>query len=117
MPTRIDRIDVGGVSRRVAGALVAASPRRYIATMSKAARSERIFIDYLRNSRASTSVAAYSIRAREGAPVSLPLRWEELDGARPVDLRVAAVLERAGSGGDPWRRYWRTAQKLPVVAP
>ena len=74
--------------------------------MSKAARRGKIFIDYLRNQEGATAVAAYSVRAREGAPVSAPLAWDELTGRKPVrfDLRtILARLKRQDS--DPWEAY------------
>ena len=65
-------------ARRFAEAMSAAQPDRFVATMSKAKRTGKIFIDWLRNQRGSTAVVPYSARAREGAPVAVPIAWEEL---------------------------------------
>jgi bifunctional non-homologous end joining protein LigD len=86
---------------RLARALAAAEPDRFTATMSKAKRKGRIFIDWLRNQRGATAVLPYVVRARENAPVAVPISWDELGevenaGAYTI-LDVAALLERAGS--------------------
>jgi bifunctional non-homologous end joining protein LigD len=96
--------------------MVAARPERYVATMSKAKRAGKIFIDYLRNARSATAICAYSTRARAGAPVSVPLRWDELT----ADLRedhfnirnVPARLRKLRK--DPWDGY-ETARR-PITA-
>ncbi len=62
----------------VAEVMTQMEPLRYVSTASKRFRNNRIFVDYLRNGRGATSVASFSLRARPGAPVSMPLRWEEL---------------------------------------
>ena len=62
----------------LAEAMAHDSPEKYVSVMTKSRRRGRIFVDYLRNGRGATAVAAYSTRAREGAPVSTPLTWEEL---------------------------------------
>ena len=60
--------------------MVAAAPEAYVATMTKAKRTGKIFIDYFRNEYTATAIADYGVRARPGAPVAVPLSWDELDG-------------------------------------
>lgn len=89
-------------ARRFAEAMAMAEPERFVATMSKAKRKGRIFIDWLRNQRGSTAIVPYSARARDGAPVAVPIAWDELggfDNAHPYSIGDAATLiERAGKG-------------------
>lgn len=66
-------------ARTLATLLGRTNPDAYTATMSKAKRKGKIFIDWLRNERGATAVVPYSVRARPGAPVALPLSWRELD--------------------------------------
>jgi len=86
-------------ARRFAEALATAEPERFVATMSKAKRKERIFIDWLRNQRGSTAVVPFSARAREGAPVAVPIAWDELDtmkNAHPWSIKDAKrLIERS----------------------
>jgi bifunctional non-homologous end joining protein LigD len=78
-------------------------PDNYIATMSKAKRKGRIFIDWLRNERGSTAVAPYSVRARAGGPVATPVSWDELDDLDAANgFHIPDILERLESGIDPW---------------
>jgi bifunctional non-homologous end joining protein LigD len=63
----------------VAGEIVAAAPEAYVATMSKAKRTGRIFIDYFRNDYTATAIADHAVRGRPGAPVALPVDWKELN--------------------------------------
>ena len=88
-------------SRRFAEALSMAEPERFTATMSKAKRKGRIFIDWLRNQRGATAVVPYSARARSGAPVAIPLAWNELkamENAHPYSIDDAkTLLDRAQS--------------------
>jgi bifunctional non-homologous end joining protein LigD len=85
---------VKNFSRALAESMVRQSPDRYVATMSKTKRGGKIFIDYLRNNRTATAVSAYSTRARAGAPVSVPLRWEELQEDRRNHFTIHNVPER-----------------------
>jgi bifunctional non-homologous end joining protein LigD len=106
--------EVKAFSRAVAERLVEESPRKYVATMSKSKRQGRIFIDHFRNSRGATSVAAYSTRARPGATVSTPLRWEELSPAiRPDHYTIENLPRRlARIGSDPWEGFFEVRQSL-----
>jgi bifunctional non-homologous end joining protein LigD len=100
---------------RIANEMAAAKPERYLAHASKAAREGRIYIDWLRNARGATSVASFSLRARAGAPVAMPVRWEELarlGGANAFDL--ASALKRVKAmRRHPWGDFAKTKQALP----
>jgi bifunctional non-homologous end joining protein LigD len=104
-------------ARRFSEALAMAEPDRFVATMSKAKRKGKIFIDWLRNQRGATAVLPYSARAREGAPVAVPIAWGELkdfDDAHPFSISDAKKLKaRASSKG---LSGWGFAeQSLPQV--
>ena len=93
-------------SKAVAESTVREAPDRYIATMSKAKRKGKIFIDYLRNARTATAICAYSTRARSGAPVSVPLRWEELSEDVRTEFTIRNVPQRLTRlRQDPWEEY------------
>ena len=100
----------------VAEAMTADQPDRYVATLSKRARRGRVFIDYLRNDRGSTAVAAYSTRALPGASVSTPLEWDELsEGLRSDHFTVGNVRHRlAFLKRDPWRDFFKVRQRIPA---
>jgi bifunctional non-homologous end joining protein LigD len=79
----------------IAQQMIASSPAMYIATMSKAKREGKIFIDYLRNDYTATAIADYAIRAHPGAPVALPLEWKELESLNSADqFTMQDVIER-----------------------
>jgi bifunctional non-homologous end joining protein LigD len=98
------------VAKRMAGD----SPKLYVATASKQARKGKIYIDYLRNARGATAVAAYSTRARAGAPVSTPLAWDELSPAiSPDHFRVDNLPGRLASlEADPWAEIGDVRQSI-----
>ncbi len=99
-------------SQSVAEALVESDRRRFTTSVPKAGREKQILIDALRNGRANTAVAAFSLRARPGAPVSMPLDWDELTPRLdPARFTIRTALARARES-DPWAGFWKTRQKL-----
>ncbi|MEO1988860.1 MAG: non-homologous end-joining DNA ligase, partial [Martelella sp.] len=77
------------------------APERYIATMSKEKRKNRIFIDWLRNERGATAILPYSLRARPNAPVATPVTWEELDGLNSAATFTISDMEGRLKGKEP----------------
>ena len=104
-------------SRAISEERERAEPRAYTTSMSKAQRKGRIFIDYLRNNRGNTSVAAYSTRARPGAPVSTPITWDELErGVKPDQFHVGNIRARLESlKADPWKSYGTVRQRITAA--
>jgi bifunctional non-homologous end joining protein LigD len=94
--------------------MVASSPSKYIATMSKAKRRGKVYIDYLRNQRGATAIASYSTRARPGAPVATPLAWDELSVRTKSDaFNVTNLSKRlADLRADPWKDFFTIRQSL-----
>ena len=86
---------------RFSRAIAEAEPEMFTANIRKVQRQGRIFLDWLRNQRGATAVMPYSARAREGAPVSAPIAWEELDryesGGHFTIRDADELIERAGS--------------------
>jgi bifunctional non-homologous end joining protein LigD len=79
----------------VANEMAATAPDAYVATMSKAKRTGKIFVDYFRNDYTATAIADYSVRARPGAPVAVPVAWSELKSLKsPSQFSLHHVLER-----------------------
>jgi bifunctional non-homologous end joining protein LigD len=109
--------EVKEFSRAVAEAMANDAPERFVAKMAKRERARRIFIDYFRNSPGATTVAAYSVRAKPGAPVSTPLHWDELGGRmKPQAFHAANVARRLqGVRSDPWKAFRRTSQNLTAA--
>jgi bifunctional non-homologous end joining protein LigD len=102
-------------AQALALAMAADEPERYVVKITKSLRTKKILVDYFRNSLEQTSVAAYSSRAREGAPVSVPVTWEELSRTKAGNQYNVRNLGKrlAGLKADPWEDLPRVRQKLP----
>jgi bifunctional non-homologous end joining protein LigD len=107
--------DVKSFAKGVSAEMAADSPDKYLTKISKADRVGRIFIDYLRNDPTSTAVAPYSTRSRKGAPVAMPLKWEQVKaGLDPCDYTVETVPALvARQPSDPWAEMFDVKQVLP----
>jgi bifunctional non-homologous end joining protein LigD len=106
--------EVKAFSKGLADHLVRLIPDRFVANMSKQKRKGKIYVDYLRNGKGATAIAAYSTRARTGAPVSVPLAWDDLSvDLRSDHFRVKTVEEWIHElARDPWREYFTVKQTL-----
>jgi bifunctional non-homologous end joining protein LigD len=101
-------------AHKLAGSMAADSPVKYLAMASKEARRGRIFVDYLRNGRGATAIAAYSTRARTEATISTPLAWDELGPEmRSGRFTVGNILNRLTHVADPWKDLRKKARRLP----
>jgi bifunctional non-homologous end joining protein LigD len=101
-------------SKAVAADLARRRPKRLTDNVRKEARKGRVFVDYLRNHRGSTFVAPYSTRARAGAPVSVPIAWDELgEGVRSEEWNARTLIDRLeGLAADPWRKMEGIRQSI-----
>jgi len=108
--------EVKNFSHRLAVAIAKDTPQRFTATMAKRERRGRIYIDYLRNGRGATAVAAYSTRARKDAGVSTPLDWDELKTSLSAAQFTLLNIETRLSylNRDPWRDMAKLGQVLPA---
>lgn len=106
--------EVLAFSRRAAEQIAAERPDRYVATASKSVRGGKIFIDYLRNGRGATFVAPYSTRAKQNAPISMPLHWDQVSpDIQPDTFLLRTVVKRlAKVGGDPFAPLETLPQRL-----
>lgn len=110
--------EVKPFAKAIADALVSARPDRYTANPLKRTREGKIFVDYLRNQRGGSAIVNYSTRAKAGAPVACPLRWDELKGlkvpapytAKTLPARLKAMKR------DPWEGFFSTRQSITAKA-
>jgi bifunctional non-homologous end joining protein LigD len=106
---------VKSFAKGVADKLAANEPARFVATMSKAKRKGRIFIDYLRNERGATAIAPYSPRARANATVAVPVSWTELGRIEAANAFTIPAVERRlkqKKKADPWKDYSGIRQRI-----
>jgi bifunctional non-homologous end joining protein LigD len=106
--------EVKQFAKSVADAMARDEPDRYIATMSKAKRRGKVYVDYLRNQRGATAIASYSTRARAGAPVATPLAWNELGKIKSANgFNIENLPARLATlKRDPWQGFFSTRQSL-----
>ena len=104
--------EVKAFCKAVAQLLAEHQPDRFVATMSKAKRKGKLFIDYLRNERGSTAIAPWSSRSREGAPAAVPVTWEELDSVTAANQFSLAIAAERAKAPDPWTDYFKLDQSI-----
>ncbi|HSN18643.1 MAG TPA: DNA ligase D [Gammaproteobacteria bacterium] len=105
--------EVKEFSRSLAEAVAQYDPDRFTINSRKDVRKGKIYIDYLRNALTASAVAPYSVRAKPAASVAVPLRWEELSRLRSADgFGLEETVKRLR--GDPWVRFLKVKQKLPL---
>ncbi len=109
--------DAKAFTKSVADFLVRTFPDRFTATLSKAQRKGKIFIDFLRNAEGATAIAPYAVRSRKNAPVAMPIAWEELERDLRFDhFNVRNARERlATQKRDPWRDFLDTRQTITAA--
>lgn len=103
--------EVKAFCKEFAQVMAEEEPDRFTANLSKAKRKGRLFIDYLRNERGSTAICPWSVRSREGAPVAVPVEWDEVPKLKSANqVSLAEAVERAK--GRSWPKYFRQRQTL-----
>jgi bifunctional non-homologous end joining protein LigD len=106
--------EVRDFARGVALSLARAAPDHYTAHMSKSRRAGRIYVDWVRNTLEATAIASYSVRARPGAPVALPLAWSELERLEAPLHENLREAQRRLAEPDPWADF--EAARRPLGA-
>jgi DNA ligase D len=109
---RWDSYQVRSAAVAVARELERRRPELITAAWWKEERGRRVFVDYNQNAPHKTVFGAWSVRARPGAQVSVPLTWDEVDALHPDELTIATVPERLAANGDPWEAMTEQPQSL-----
>ncbi len=109
--------EVKEFARAFAGTVVDAAPTMFTANPLKKLRKGKIFVDYLRNDKGSTAVAAYAVRARAGAPVAFPVPWSEVTkDLEPKRFTMSTVPALIAKRADPWAEMAKTRQQITARA-
>jgi len=112
-PSSIEEVSTYAAS--LARALERNDPAHFLSKASKAVRSGRIFVDWIRNARGATAICPFSTRARPGAPVAVPLAWSELKaGLKPDGFSLEQARARAARRVDPWKGHDTARGRLPA---
>lgn len=93
------------ISSEVVHIMIEKWPDRYTVNMRKEARRGKIFLDYYRNKRGATSVAPYSVRLRDGAGISMPIKWGDLERIKPNEITIKTI-DKYLKRKDPWEQFW-----------
>ena len=102
--------DFRDITKNIALLMEKKWPDKYTTNISKKKRKKKIFIDWLRNIKGSTSVCPYSLRARLNAPVSFPIAWEDLNKIKPNDITLKKALKLIKKK-DPWKNFFQANKK------
>ncbi|MGH7510314.1 MAG: non-homologous end-joining DNA ligase [Gemmatimonadales bacterium] len=105
---------VRALARELAEIVAGEAPTERTLEQLKSKRAGRVFLDTNRNAYAQTVAPAYAVRARPGAPVSVPLDWSELErkALRPDGVTIRTIFGRLEKVGDPWKGFWRRGVTL-----
>lgn len=115
-PLQVDKTfdKVRAFAKDVANYISDSNPETFTVETRKNKRKERLFIDYLRNAYAQTSIPPFSVRARSGAPVATPLAWDELskEGLNSQSYTIKNIFKRLSQKEDPWKPFKKKATSL-----
>ena len=110
--------EVRSLARQIAEDVVAQDAKHRTVKTLKSERHGRVYIDTNRNAYAQTIAPAYAVRARAGAPVSVPISWSELKGKalRPDGINIHTIFTRLEKTEDPWKDSWKNTVSLAKVS-
>lgn len=111
IPSR-DWEEVKAFTKAVAEYLAAGVPERFTSMMTRSRRTGKIFLDYMRNLRGATAIELYSTRAKKGAPIAVPLYWDEIVSIRSDTFTLANIRDRVKDVKNPWARFMDVRQSI-----